>query len=819
MIRKPKEYRTHRKRLRLNARRYLAALGALAASAPLAGAQTAQPPAVRDSSAAVKPQAAASSQTQRFQIPAGPLDQVLNRFGQVTGLRLQIDPGPSIASIGSAGLSGTFNFDQALQQLLGKTGLAYRFVAPGVVWIGVRKTQAVEVTATAQDSVTLTRYPLPRLETPQAIAVVPRSVLDAQSVSTLRDALRNVAGISLAAGEGGSQGDNLTIRGFSARNDIFLDGMRDFGSYYRDPFDMESVDVLEGPSSITFGRGSTGGVVNQETKAPQMAPLMSADLEFGSDRTRRITADLDRPLPHPAGGTALRLNLMGDEGGVAGRDVAENRRFGFAPSLALGLDTATQLTLNYFHLSEDDTPDYGIPWLFNAPAPVPHQNYYGFREANFLRANADIATAAVSHAIDAGWSVRDQVRYAHYDRDVQITEPQVKSTLSGAPLTSSTPLDDMAVTRNQLANDSTETFFWNQLDTTAYVQTGPIEHVLVAGTEGGRETSQPLRTTFSDIPETPLLHPDPDQPYYGTSSIRSANRTTAWSLGAYVVDTLKLGHGWELTGGVRWDRFDARDHQTIPENSTFRRIDEQPSWRGAILYQPTARGSFYADFATSFNPSAESLSLTAANANTPPESNRTFEVGTKWAFSSGRLNLRAGVFQTDKTNAREPDPDNPLLNVLGGDERVRGTEITVNGRISDQINLLASYAHMQSRVMESEFYPTTVGLPLANVPDDTLALWATDRLPGHFEVGGGTNYVGSRAASSTKPFDPVTGLLKEVPGYWTANAMIRHPLSDHVDVQINVNNLTNSYTYDQIHPGHIIPGAGRTVLLGFHFKF
>jgi len=111
-------------------------------------------------------------------------------------------------------------------------------------------------------------------------------VLQDQGVSTLRDALRNVAGISLAAGEGGAQGDNLTIRGFSARNDIFLDGMRDFGSYYRDSFDMEEVEVLQGPSSMTFGRGSTGGVVNQVTKTPEQGHFIGGTLQLGSDLTR-----------------------------------------------------------------------------------------------------------------------------------------------------------------------------------------------------------------------------------------------------------------------------------------------------------------------------------------------------------------------------------------------------------------------------------------------------------------------------------------------------------------------------------------------------
>src|SRR5436305_6065496 len=177
-----------------------------------------------------------------------------------------------------------------------------------------------------------------------------------QGNTTVRDALRNVAGISLAAGEGGSQGDNLTIRGFTARNDLFIDGMRDFGSYYRDPFNTEEVEVLQGPSSVTFGRGSTGGVVNQASKTPTLNQFISADLQFGTDATRRAAIDWSAPVPALGNGTAFRLNVMGDIGNVAGRNVAENRRTGIAPSLAFGLGTSTRTTLSYMHQHEDDIP-------------------------------------------------------------------------------------------------------------------------------------------------------------------------------------------------------------------------------------------------------------------------------------------------------------------------------------------------------------------------------------------------------------------------------------------------------------------------------
>jgi catecholate siderophore receptor len=274
-----------------------------------------------------------------------------------------------------------------------------------------------------------------------------------------------------------------------------------------------------------------------------------------------------------------------------------------------------------------------------------------------------------------------------------------------------------------------------------------------------------------------------------------------------------------LTGGIRWDRFDTDYSQTVAPASAFNRIDEMPSWRAALVYKPVSIGSIYFDAGTSFNPSAESLSLGAGTANLPPEKNRTYELGSKWDFPHDRLSLRAAVFQTVKLNAREPDPTNALLNVLAGTDRVNGAQIDVRARLTSRWDLLASYANLDGKVISSNYYPASIGAQLANVPRNTFNFWSTYHLPGHWETGVGGNYVSSRTASSTVPLDPTTGLVKEVPGYWVFNAMAKHQLTEHVDLQVNVNNIANRYYYDELHPAHIVLGPGRSALVGLKFKF
>ncbi len=427
---------------------------------------------------------------------------------------------------------------------------------------------------------------------PQTVSTVSQEVVSEQNATTLRDTLRNVAGISLAAGEGSSQGDSLTIRGFTARTDLFIDGMRDYGNYYRDPFDMQEVEVLQGPSSMEFGRGSTGGVVNQETKTPQLNRFISGDLDVGTDLTRRLTLDVNTPVPQLGSHTAFRLNVMGDEGNIAGRDVAENRRFGAAPTLEFGVGTPTRLTFSYFHQDADDIPDYGVPWLYNAPAPVPHDNYYGFAKGNFLRTYDDMGTIKAEHDFNRHFTIRNQVRYANYVRDVQITEPQLYQPGTTTPYPVGTPLSAMVVTRNELAANSTETNFEDQLDLTAKFATGFLHHTVVTGVEVGSETSDPIRPKFTNVPTTSLLDPNPDQTFSGTETISSIVHTRANTIAAYALDTIQIASKWQLIGGLRRDRFAAHYTQAVPPASAFNELNKVPTWRAGLVQILSGPGAY-----------------------------------------------------------------------------------------------------------------------------------------------------------------------------------------------------------------------------------
>jgi catecholate siderophore receptor len=673
------------------------------------------------------------------------------------------------------------------------------------------------------DAPSITKLTEPLLETPQSIDTISQQELKDRAAINLNDALRNVPGISLGAGEFMFQGNNPSIRGFVARTDIFLDGMRDFGDYYRDPFNLEQVEVLEGPSSILFGRGSTGGVINQVSKMPQLQAVTEGTVSFGTDLTRRGTIDIDRAIPE-LDGAAFRIDAMGNQGDVAGRDGAKIKRFGLAPSIAFGLGTPTRLTLSYFHQSANDVPDYGIPWYFGAPAPVSRNNYYGF-SSDYLNTDADVGTVKIEHDLAPGITIRDQFRDADYTREERITQAALP-----ASVTPSTPLDSILVTRKVYSGHSQEQMLQNQTDIIAHFATGFVQHDLVAGAEVAHERSSPEFDNGANVPTTSLLAPDDPSVFSGSIFERFHADTRANSYGFYAGDTLKFGPQWDVMLGARWDSFNVQYRSqtysvppaptgNIVAENNLNRTDEAPSYRAGVVYKPVANGSIYVTYGTSFNPSAENLSLLSSgetfavsNEFLAPEKNKSIEAGTKWNLFGNKASLSGALFQITKDNARVPDPANPGFNVLDGEQRVRGFEVLAEGYLTPEWQISGGYDYLDGQLVTTSGTGAPPGSPLLNVPKNSFTVWTTYAFPMGFVIGGGAKYLDKRYAQTTSP-------ILQAPSYWTFDAMAKYLITSNISVQLNVYNITNAVYYDQLHPHFVIPGSGRSALLTLEFKY
>ncbi len=310
---------------------------------------------------------------------------------------------------------------------------------------------------------------------PQVVNIVNRAVLDAQNATSLTDALRNVPGITMTAGEGGQIGDNVNLRGFSARTDIYLDGMRDRGQYKRDTFALDSVEVLKGPSSLFFGRGSTGGVINQVSKMPLQDTLDQVSVSLGTDDYYRGTADLNRPL---SAHSAARVALMWQDVDST-RDVVNNKDWGIAPSLKTALNDTTDLTLSGLVQHNRDIPDYGIPFLFGKPAPVSHDAFYGDTD-DYFNTDAYVGKIGVDHRFNSAFTLRNQFSAVKNNLSARPTPyrvcvPANNTAATPCPVSPpGTPLDQITVQSDRRDRKITDTSVFDQLDLVGTFSTGSI---------------------------------------------------------------------------------------------------------------------------------------------------------------------------------------------------------------------------------------------------------------------------------------------------------------------------------------------------------
>lgn len=667
-----------------------------------------------------------------------------------------------------------------------------------------------QVTEQPGGSMSSIKLPGPLRNVPQTITVIPQQLIQEQGATSLRDILRNSPGITFQAGEGGTPaGDQMTIRGFSARTDMFVDGVRDLGGYARDSFNLEQVEVAKGPSSAVAGRGSTGGSVNLVSKSPQMDAFRRGSIGFGTDNYFRSTLDVNEPLAAD-GSVAARVNAMVENAGVPGRDVVKNRSWGVAPSVVFGLGKPTQVTASYQRLEQNNVPDYGLPrQAFDYDPPVPTSNFYGLKARDHERIDQDLATVEVTHRVADSFTLRNLTRFGRTYRDSVITAPRF---VSGST--------DIIRRSDWKSRDQTDDVFANQTNLSGVLESGSIRHELSAGVEFTRETERNynrVEDPATVLPDTDLYAPNLADPYDGSiSRDGSFKQGRGDTMALYVFDTVRLGERWQLTGGLRYDDFDATQTEVDSDGGRTEvgRRDQDVSSRFAAIYKPVPIASIYAGFSNAFNPSAEGLSLTSRRtdlSDVSPEKTRTYEVGTKWDVLDARLSLSAGLFRTEKTNARTPgiDPSDPPT-VLEGRQRVEGVELNAAGRLARNWDVFAGLALMDSEI-EASNNLAEEGVELGLTPTTSFNLWSSYRLPGGVALGGGAQYMASVFRNATSG--------ESVPSYWLFNAMASYAVNENLSLRLNVMNLTNAAYIDRVGGGHHIPGPARQFILSSNFSF
>jgi len=639
---------------------------------------------------------------------------------------------------------------------------------------------------------------------PQSITIISEKLISDRKDDSLKAALQNVAGLTFNAGEGGRIGDNINLRGYVAYGDLYQDGLRDIAQYNREVFNLERVEVLRGASSMLFGRGSTGGVINQVSKTPFLANENLVSTTVGNHDYFRSTTDLNKVVGETS---AIRVNTMYTTSG-GDPDGADSKRYGIAPSFSTGIGTPDQFDFSYYHLNYDDTPNYGFGWAGGRPVDRAADKFYGLN-SDFQRDAADVATGKYTHRFDNRTQLSSVLRYGEYKRDLWATTAR---PASGAVT------DNSSFTRGNQRRGGEEQHVFSQTDLSSRFEALGMKHEALAGMELAHEQS--TRWGYADTPtKTAGSVGDPgassDQGLARNNMRTNLNNFTASTVGLYTQDIIEFTPGWKLLAGTRWDRF-AGDYSAGAGSAAtrFQRHDYLWSWRGGLIHALTEDVNVYATYGSSFNTSGDLYQYDVSSSKTKPEQSRNLELGTKAELLDGQLSARVALFRTEKYNERSTDTETTAGEyLLSGKRHTDGYEFEINGHLSNKWEVFFNYAHMWSNVDKagsSASAAATVGRPAANTPTNTGSLWSTYQFLPNWTFGAGADGQSKR--------NPSHNSSNWAPGYVKYDAMLKYD-QPRYSVQLNLNNLLDKVYWQAVYNGHAIAGPGRTVQLTTELRF
>lgn len=735
---------------------------------------------------------------------------------------------------------------------------------------GASEIDTVQVVGSTLRKAESPKYTEPVLDTPQTITVVDRAVIEQQNLLGLRDVLGTLPGITFGAGEGGGgYGDSITLRGYTASSDITTDGVRDSAQYTRsDTFNLESIELVNGANSAMSGAGSVGGNINLVSKSAHAGDAGAFALGAGTDGYARATADANLDFDN---GVALRLNAMAHRNDVPGRDEERFRRWGFAPSLAIGLGSDTRLTVNYLHQSDDNLPQYGVPYALNGyhdgPLPgIDPRTYFGYRNVSKQTIDVDMLTAVFERDFGDAVTLRSLGRLQRVDQVSNVTALQGNWCLfdgtnpytgqacaGGQPAGTWSPVDGP----RGYVRDTRNTLAIGQTDVTARFSTGAVRHALVGGLSFSTESFELdtggmfFNADGSPLPNTGAGYPlqtfrNPANVWRGPLNYFRSGRTEGDldTVSAYLFDTLKFGERWMLNLGARYDRnrgatktwIVSTDNATrgrlLGVNPIARNDENLLSYRAGLVFKPGEHGAVYLAWSDSKTPSKASVNGSCiatsttgtANCDVGAETAINLELGAKWEIPDRNLTLTAAVFRNERRNYRVADPGNPDNPAgeqqLDGRARVDGAVFGVAGTLLPGWQVFANYTWLDSEVLRgvSAFCFANPGAACGNsaTDRDPFAGNPLTNTPKHsgslwttYTTGDWTfGYGATYQGRFVVQNNTLDGRpLFPTDAYWVHRAMVGYAVNDRLDLQLNLNNLLDAEYYTRIRNNIAFTGA------------
>lgn len=657
----------------------------------------------------------------------------------------------------------------------------------------------------ATDSSTATKIAVPLRDVPQAVNVVPKAVMRDQNALSMQDVLQNAPGLSFSVGDG--QRDQVTIRGFSAISDQFIDGVRDDALYFRDLSNIERIEVLKGPASVLYGRGSAGGLINRVTKKPAAEPVNEVGATMGSKGQKRGEIDIGAASADKA--TLFRLTGA-QEDSTGFRDQYFLERQVIAPSVTFKLRPQTTLTLQADFLKDKRLADQGVPSFRGRPVDVPIETYFGAangRERAFVQSEVSSSTVTLDHVFNENLKLHSVLRGYDYSLDRNYTTI-AKVTESANPTVS--------ISQTRRLRDEKGYYLQNELS--QKVQWGGTRHQILYGVELGRQNKSERLSSRNNVATYQLFNPVlatlSPLPANTVPSADNQNRTNIAAL--YLQDLITLSPQWKLLGGLRYDKLEQTRDDRTARNVDLQRTDNTVSPRLGAVYQPTEALSLYASYSRSFQPIADSFSFRVNSDQLKPTQTANREIGAKLDVGA-KASLTAALFEMTQTNIQVADPANPNFSIPVGKQRTRGLELTFAGEIAPRWEMIGGYSYMKGTIIEST-ERTSAGTPFqgntaALTPRHGLNVWLKRRFDNKVYVAAGGRAESARYASPDN--------LTVLPRYGVVNLGAGYE-ERKFDVAVTLKNLLNRKYFIAAHGGandYNMPGEPRSLLVSARYRF
>lgn len=675
------------------------------------------------------------------------------------------------------------------------------------------------------DRLSSQKFSQPIVNTPKTITVLTKDILADKDATSLKEVGRTTPGVTLGTGEGGNAfGDRFFVRGFDARNDIFLDGIRDPAVSVRENFFTEQIEILKGPSSTVDGRGTTGGAINIVTKQATDKNFYNAETTLAGDGTRRITVDVNQVISPTL---AVRMDGMWQNAGVAGRNFTTDDRGGGLLAVKWTPTNTFTVKANYIHTTLWSLPDFGVPYDTVAGGPVtsfgvPRNTYYGFVNRDFQKVQQDIATVEgeyrVNDLITVSNKARDERSVLNYIGTIpeQGTGSNGSCNSNGGNFSNPNPAA-WTVCLNPLSRYQVTNVLADQTAATVNFFSGPVKNTVVAGTEISRETvsidsytglnSEAVGSgAFANGSVGPVSVLDPPNflPFDNTPTVTgNPDVIPVDTKSVYALETANYNDFLILNGGLRFDQYNISaskiGYATVSASSAMWNYNV-----GAVL-KPVPIGSLYVAYGTGSEPVGAELDGTSANygglnptsAITQifgPTESKAGEVGTKWELFDRHLLATVALFRTDVSNARELIPSGyPNAGTIqaGAAYHVQGIDLGAEGKITDKWSVYTGLVLMNTRVDQSAV-PSNVGLPLAFVANQSFNVLTKYQLPHDVEIGGQATYRSKIYGGTLLAANQGTVL----PSYWRFDAFLSHKIDKNWKWKVFANNIFNQVYYD-----------------------